>query len=110
VVLRRAADGSEHTLVYYDADKRVLGIDRTYSTRNPDAVHDVRSIDLPHHDGEELRLRIYLDNSVLEVFANERVALASRIYPAASSDGIALYSEVERAEIGSISAWQMQAI
>ena len=31
--------------------------------------------------GEALNLTIYLDNSVVEVYANERVTMTSRIYP-----------------------------
>ncbi|MCE5258331.1 MAG: glycoside hydrolase family 32 protein [Chloroflexi bacterium] len=110
VVLRRAADGEERTLVYYDADKRELGIDRTRSSRVPDAARDVRGIALPLEAEEELRLRIYLDNSVLEVFANERAALASRIYPQAESNGVSLYTEGSRSAVLSVSAWQMQAV
>jgi beta-fructofuranosidase len=37
--------------------------------------------------GEDLRIRIFVDNSIIEVYANDRFALTSRIYPSLESLG-----------------------
>ena len=43
---------------------------------------------------EPLRLHIFLDRSVLEVFANDRISITSRIYPTrADSTCVALLAE-----------------
>jgi beta-fructofuranosidase len=41
---------------------------------------------------EALKLRIFCDNSVLEVFANDRFALTSRIYPDTTSVHVSLFA------------------
>ena len=35
-------------------------------------------------EGETLKLQVFLDASVIEIFANDRVCLTSRIYPSRS--------------------------
>ena len=55
-----------------------------------------------------VRLHMYLDGSVLEIFANERTAVTTRIYLTPSGPlRLALASDVE---ILSLDAWQMGAI
>jgi len=44
--------------------------------------------------GEKLELDIFVDKSVIEVFANERQAICRRVYPEkADSVNVCLYSE-----------------
>ena len=58
--------------------------------------------------GEPLRLRVFLDRSVLEVFANERLCLTQRIYPSrADSLGITLFTRGGSVKVKSIVAWDM---
>jgi beta-fructofuranosidase len=57
--------------------------------------------------GEHLRLHVFIDQSVIEVFANERACITSRVYPArADSDGLRPFGD------GFIGAdvWQMASI
>ncbi|HEX5415167.1 MAG TPA: glycoside hydrolase family 32 protein, partial [Chloroflexota bacterium] len=72
LAVRRAPDGEEETRVVYDAATRRLSIDRTRSSVDPNVERDIRSAELAVSDGR-LTLHLYLDRSVLEVFANERV-------------------------------------
>ena len=32
-------------------------------------------------DGENLELRVFIDRSIVEVFANDRLCIAARVYP-----------------------------
>ncbi|MHB1357465.1 MAG: glycoside hydrolase family 32 protein [Anaerolineae bacterium] len=111
VAVRYSPDGAERTLIGYDTLEQELYIDRAHSSLNPDAAHDMRSIALPLAPGETLRLRIFLDASVVEVFANERVVLASRVYPV-NENSQAIYIDVigGSAYLERISAWQMSTI
>ncbi|BFZ63199.1 hypothetical protein YB2330_004319 [Saitoella coloradoensis] len=96
-VVRRSPDGDEQTLIKYDPVAQQLSIVRenstllnatyvktythvaplflldTYKTSNATTMEVER---------ESLKLDIFVDNSVLEVFGNNRVAISSRIYPA----------------------------
>lgn len=91
LVVRRSPDGSEQTLISYDWKQAALTIDREQSSLDPQVVHDrkITSYSLPAESG--LKLQIFLDRSVLEVFANDEIAMASRIYPTrADSLGLSL--------------------
>jgi beta-fructofuranosidase len=58
-----------------------------------------------------LRLRVFLDRSVLEVFANERVCIGERIYPSRpDSLGLALFAEGGSAELRGLDVWEMGTI
>ncbi len=59
---------------------------------------------------ETLKLRIYLDRSVIEVFANGRQAMAQIVYPELStSTGVKLFSGGEGVAVRTARSWQMAA-
>ena len=60
---------------------------------------------------EPLRLRVFIDRSVVEVFANGRQCVAVRVYPErADSVGVSLRSQGADAVVQSMDAWQMRSI
>jgi len=60
---------------------------------------------------EPLRLRVFLDRSVVEVFVNDRVCLAVRIYPSREdSRGVSLYSRGMGSTASILESWQMESI
>jgi len=62
-------------------------------------------------DGEPLRLRVFIDRSIVEVFANENQCLTMRTYPSREdSRGVSFYSRGSKAEIESLTAYQMHSI
>jgi sucrose-6-phosphate hydrolase SacC (GH32 family) len=81
VILRRSPDGQERTrLVYTPATQRIW-IDRTQSSLDP-AGHTVEhGGTLALADGESLELHVFIDRSIIEVFANGRACLTTRVYP-----------------------------
>ena len=71
----------ERTEIIYDAERAELAVDRTYSSTS---LHvEKHNNVMPHAlaEGELLELRIILDGSVVEVIANKRTSIATRIYP-----------------------------
>lgn len=57
---------------------------------------------------EPLVLRIYIDKSVVEVFANGRQCITQRVYPTRSdSTGVRLVSRGGQAHFRSVQAWEM---
>ena len=67
------------------------------------------SIKLQH--GEPLRLRIYLDASVIETFANGRASLTDRVYPSsAESLGIGFFAKGGTARLRSLTLWDLAPI
>ena len=63
---------------------------------------------LPLAAGETLRLRILLDRSSVEVFAQAgRVVLTDRVYPDAASVGVALEARGGRARLIGLRSWRL---
>lgn len=111
VVLRRSPDGSEETVVRYEADAGRLVVDRSRASLDPEVARSAHSAPLLLGQGEPLRLRLFLDHSLLEVFANDRAVITTRIYPAhVDSNGIGLFAEGQSAWLTALDLWQMRAI
>ncbi|HEU5331021.1 MAG TPA: GH32 C-terminal domain-containing protein, partial [Thermomicrobiales bacterium] len=108
LVVRRAPDGAEQTRIIYDRMARRLRVDRTRSTLDEACDRGVtEAVLLPPDDGR-LHLRVFLDASVVEVFANERACIAERIYPTrADSLGLDLVAEGGAARLRTLDVWQM---
>ena len=61
--------------------------------------------------GESLDLRIFLDRSVMEVFAEDgQVAVTRVIYPNEKAGGIEVFAEGGLAEVTSVEVWPIQSI
>jgi len=111
VKVRCSPDGQEETLIVYSAAGKRLAVNRERSSSSAEVARDVRGGPLELAEGEPLRLRIFLDRSVLEVFANERACLTSRIYPTrADSLGVGLFAVGGKAKVKRLDVWQMKSI
>jgi len=61
--------------------------------------------------GEPLRLRVFVDRSIVEVFANGRQCIAARVYPGRDDSlGVSLRSQGRDATLKSLSAWTLKGI
>lgn len=59
----------------------------------------------------QLRLHIFFDNSIVEVFANNgEAALTAQIYPQASDNGIQLFSRKGKAIAKEIKFWKLKSV
>ena len=106
VKVRASADGQEETLLYYDAKTKELVFDATRS--GADGWKVVERAPLELKPGEPLKLRVFVDKPVVEVFANDRQAICRRVYPAhADSLGVVLFAEGGQAKFNSTKAWEM---
>ena len=120
-------DQAEHTGVLYVPTERTLKIDISRSTLNEAIVYphyrdaggtarlpeserfvDAQRAPFTLKDKETLQLRIYVDKSVVEVFANGRQCITQRVYPTrADSMGVRLVSRGGQAHFQSVQAWEM---
>lgn len=94
ISLRRAPDQQEETLLGYNWQTRQITLDRTKSSLNPHVRRDLQRASYVVLTSGRLALEIFLDESVLEVFVDNRACFSSRIYPALpESVGVALRAE-----------------
>jgi beta-fructofuranosidase len=108
--VRRSADGGEYTRIVYDHARQRLEIDRSRSSKNAADQRDLYGGALALSDGEPLRMRVFVDRSVIEVFANGRLCLTSRVYPSETSLGVALFAQGGRVDVPAIDVWKIGSI
>lgn len=92
--------GDEYTEIIYDAQHGELSVNREFSSKST-AVEKDNHV-MPHllDENETLELRILLDGSTLEVIANKRTSIATRIYPTQrESDNLRLTGHGVRVEV-----------
>ena len=89
-----------------------VSIDSSRSSILPDARPRIPETAGVYLAGDErLRLRVFVDRSVVEVFANGRQCLAVRVYPGRpDSLGVSLRSQGRATVLASLDAWQMASI
>lgn len=87
-------------------------LDNTFASAQADVsprLPDVAEVQLDKD--EPFKLRVFIDNSVVEVFVNGRQFLACRVYPGREdSVGVSLRAQGSDAELKSLDAWQMRSI
>ena len=60
---------------------------------------------------EPLKLRVFIDKSVVEVFVNGKQCVAMRVYPGREdSTGVSLRSQGQDSQLKALDAWQMEDI
>ena len=89
-----------------------ISIDTSYSSALPDALSRApETAEVFVADDEPLRLRVFIDKSVVEAFVNGRQCVAVRVYPGREdSTGVSLQSRGKDAVLRSVHAWKMQNI
>lgn len=130
-VLRSPNAAERTSITFYNFDRRIsiwyethgqLVLDTTYSSESPDAwmrppekaLLQRRVVKGPGEGlaaGENLKLRVFIDRSVVEVFANDRLYMAARVYPTrVDSTGISLQARGRDATLKSLRAWSIKPI
>lgn len=109
--VRCSPDGEEETCIVYDRLASRLVVDRERSSLNPDVHRTRHEGPLELSAGESLRLHIFLDRSVVEVYANGRACVTSRTYPSrADSLGLNPFALGGSIKLKSVEIWQMGSI
>lgn len=105
-------DRSDGWARHGESKDSLLVIDSTYASELTDVesrAPEMAPIYLA--PGELLNLRIFVDKSIVEVFANNRQCAAVRVYPGrADSVGVSLRAQGGEAALRSFDLWQMRSI
>ena len=122
--VRAAPNRIEETRIVYDAAARTLSIDSSRSSRDSGVFRSfpifaktqkrdipVQTAPCPLDEDGTVRLTVFLDASIIEVYANDRLALTGRIYPTlAGSRHTRLFAEGGLAAFSPVQAWDMAAL
>lgn len=109
--VRLAVGGGQSIIVGYDAAKEKLYVDRSKSGNtsfdNHFAAWLYKAVRVPLQDGK-LRLHIFLDKSIMEVFVNDgTVVLTAQLFPDISHDGIEFFSENGKTRVPTATVWPL---
>lgn len=108
--VRRSDNGQEETLIYYDKTDQTFNVDRTKSSIDPDVRVDGIQGGYVDLDGENLKLHIFLDRSVVEAFANYKKKLTTRVYVGRyDSLGLKVWADND-ITVKSMEVWNMNAL
>ena len=119
-------DGSEQTVISYLPGQRKLQVDFRQSSLADDLEYwdydparaeafptagTVQAAPFRLAEGEALELRVFIDRSVIEVFANGRQCLTQRVYPIrADSTEVRLFAVGGEARASVVEAWDMEPV
>lgn len=103
--LRGTHDGSEQTILDFAPGAATLTVDRQRASLNSGTDRDRRTVPLDLPASESLRLRVFLDRSLVEIYVNGRTCISTRIYPTrADAIGVKVLGEPTALE-----AWEMRS-
>ena len=90
----------------------VISIDSSRSSALPDVrLRPPETAQVVVDRNQALKLRVFIDRSVVEVFVNGRQCVAVRVYPGRkASVGVSLRAQGQAAALKSLDAWQMKCI
>ena len=109
--LRQSPDGSEQTTLRYDAAMDRLTIDLTEASLDPAPARGAIGTTAHLPPGEPIRLHIFLDRSVIEVFCAGRSCLTARVYPTRpDSTGVQAFADGGRAALRRLAVWRKRSI
>jgi beta-fructofuranosidase len=105
-----SADQREGVWVEYDGVGQVLRVRRRYAETRPELNDGDCEAPLALGADETLRLRVFVDGSVIEVFAGDTCCLTTRFYATrAESVGVGVFVEGGAARVVEIMAWEMRS-
>ncbi len=122
LIVRASPDDAEQTRIVVAPAKATLAIDTSRASLAPDIFRrypvcadnqqdvPVQGAPFALPPGEALHLRVFLDRSILEVYANRRQCVTQRLYPTRpDSVEVALVSRHGPTVVSAFNAWDLAA-
>lgn len=107
--VRRSPGGEELTEIRVDREAGLLVLNTLRSSIDRDVQAGHYEAPLALDGDAPVRLRVFLDRSMIEIFANDRAVITARVYPSRSdSIGIALFAHHNPVAIASLRMWEMR--
>ena len=96
-------------IIWYEVGLSVLDYQPIYDSEDVCKYisKHIRIRNCRHDSKENLTLRVFIDNSIVEVFANERQAISRRVYPEKKGNGISLFPTGKDINVKSFKSWEI---
>lgn len=107
-----SADNKEKTIVRYDALAGEICVDRSKSSLSDEPHKSILKSLLKKEKGQIINIRVFVDHSIIEVFADDKVCISTRIYPTLKSSSNVNFelNKGKKINIQKISMWKMNSI
>jgi sucrose-6-phosphate hydrolase SacC (GH32 family) len=106
IKVRQSPDQEEETLLFYDFDEQTMNVDREHSSLSDNVEKGIQGGKV-EFEGDLLRLRIFLDRSMVEAYINGVNSLTTRVYPSKDDSlYLELFTEGE-SEVKKMNVWRM---
>ncbi|WP_026881749.1 glycoside hydrolase family 32 protein [Clostridium akagii] len=105
-------DNVETTTIRYDAVVGEIFVDRSKSSISEQVHKTILKSPLKKEVGQLLSIRVFVDHSIIEVFADSEICLSTRIYPTLeNSENVSLeLNKGNELNIQELSLWKMKSI
>lgn len=108
LLVRCSPDGEEMTEIRYDKEAQMLVVSTLRSSLDSAVIGDHYELPLNLNGQNHLRLRVFLDRSIIEVYANTLAVITARVYPKREDSlGIALFTERHPIRVERLRMWKM---
>lgn len=105
--VRTDDENGQRVEIYVDRAEGKLVMDCENSGKEGWPVREAAPFTLA--DGEKLSLDIFVDKSIIEVYANERQSICRRAYPDHPEKALGVSAVSDGADFGAVNAWEMAA-
>ncbi|MDR1901656.1 MAG: glycoside hydrolase family 32 protein [Treponema sp.] len=97
----QSPDNRECTRIHYNGERRELSLEKAASTLAVEPAKDAQRGKL---SGDCRSLRVFLDHSIIEIFAGDQAAISGRVYPVLeASQGLSISGRIRGARVRIIS-------
>ncbi|HBY94742.1 MAG: glycoside hydrolase family 32 protein [Ardenticatenaceae bacterium] len=111
LILAQSPQGEEQTKIVFNCERGQLCVDRRLSNAVGDVDFDTQIAPLTLGEGEPLKLHVFFDHSVIEIFANDRLCLTSRIYPTRDDSlRVSFFAHGGDTRLRTAEIWELQSI
>lgn len=102
-------DGAEQTRIIVKPEQREIWVEHIGA--DPALSLSTERAPITLTTEQALQLRVFVDGSVLEIFANDGLCLATRLYPQhADSQGVRLFAAGAPVDVKSVCVWTLASI
>ncbi|REE56489.1 beta-fructofuranosidase [Paenibacillus taihuensis] len=105
-----SADGREHTDVRVDFAAGTITLDRSSSSLFEGVRKAEMVLDLNLEEGaDSLQLRIFVDQSVVELFAGDQICMTARVYPSLEDSHLVRLESSGDVRVSGMEIWELRA-
>ncbi|MEJ8840918.1 GH32 C-terminal domain-containing protein [Lacibacter sp. H375] len=110
VVIGKHPHDKEYTKIYFDFDQQEFVVDKSRSSLDKNIPNEGRSGTYNLSRNQKVKIRLFIDGSVVECFINNEDAFTTRIFPLKSiSNEVHLYCEGGEVKLSNATVWKLRS-